>query len=106
VDKGLNAIDGHMGRRVRMRRLMLDFTQAQLADALGLTYQQVQKKRRAPTASAPAVFSSSRTSFTYGCRFSLTGRRESFISRSSLKPGRQYRGTSLIFSRRPTASLL
>jgi transcriptional regulator with XRE-family HTH domain len=43
VDKGLNAIDGHVGRRVRMRRLMLDFTQAQLADALGLTFQQVQK---------------------------------------------------------------
>jgi transcriptional regulator with XRE-family HTH domain len=43
VDKGLNAIDGHVGRRVRMRRLMLDFTQARLAGALGLTFQQVQK---------------------------------------------------------------
>jgi transcriptional regulator with XRE-family HTH domain len=43
VNKEHNAIDGHVGRRVRMRRLMLDFTQAQLADALGLTFQQVQK---------------------------------------------------------------
>jgi transcriptional regulator with XRE-family HTH domain len=43
VNKEHNAIDKHVGSRVRMRRLMLDFTQAQLADALGLTFQQVQK---------------------------------------------------------------
>jgi hypothetical protein len=36
---------------------------------------------------------------------SLKERRASFISRSSLKPGRQYRGTSLTFSRRRTALL-
>jgi transcriptional regulator with XRE-family HTH domain len=43
VNKGRNAIDNHVGSRVRMRRLMLDLTQMQLADALGLTFQQVQK---------------------------------------------------------------
>jgi transcriptional regulator with XRE-family HTH domain len=40
---GLNPIDGHVGSRVRMRRLMLKMSQATLADALGLTFQQVQK---------------------------------------------------------------
>lgn len=35
--------DKHVGSRVRMRRLMLDLSQTQLADALGLTFQQVQK---------------------------------------------------------------
>jgi transcriptional regulator with XRE-family HTH domain len=43
VNKGHNAIDKHVGNRVRMRRLMLDLTQIQLADGLGLTFQQVQK---------------------------------------------------------------
>ena len=32
----------HVGSRVRMRRLMLDMTQTQLGDALGLTFKQVQ----------------------------------------------------------------
>jgi transcriptional regulator with XRE-family HTH domain len=40
---GLNPIDGHVGSRVRMRRLMLKMSQATLADGLGLTFQQVQK---------------------------------------------------------------
>jgi transcriptional regulator with XRE-family HTH domain len=36
-------IDKHVGRRVRMRRLMLGMSQTKLGDALGLTFQQVQK---------------------------------------------------------------
>ena len=40
---GPNPIDKHVGRRVRMRRKMLAMSQTQLADALGLTFQQVQK---------------------------------------------------------------
>jgi transcriptional regulator with XRE-family HTH domain len=35
--------DRHVGRRVRMRRKMLAMSQKQLAEALGITYQQVQK---------------------------------------------------------------
>jgi transcriptional regulator with XRE-family HTH domain len=38
-----NPIDKHVGSRVRMRRLMLGMSQQKLADALGLTFQQVQK---------------------------------------------------------------
>ncbi len=38
-----NPIDKHVGSRVRMRRLMLKMSQSELADALGLTFQQVQK---------------------------------------------------------------
>jgi transcriptional regulator with XRE-family HTH domain len=38
-----NSTDKHVGSRVRMRRLMLDMSQTQLGDALGLTFQQVQK---------------------------------------------------------------
>ena len=39
----INPIDKHVGSRVRMRRRMLDMSQTDLANALGLTFQQVQK---------------------------------------------------------------
>jgi transcriptional regulator with XRE-family HTH domain len=35
--------DKHVGSRVRMRRMMLGMSQEKLGDALGLTFQQVQK---------------------------------------------------------------
>ena len=38
-----NPTDRHVGARVRMRRLMLDMTQTELGNDLGLTFQQVQK---------------------------------------------------------------
>jgi transcriptional regulator with XRE-family HTH domain len=38
-----NPVDEHVGRRLRMRRLMLDLSQTAVAAALGLTFQQVQK---------------------------------------------------------------
>ena len=36
-------VDRHVGARIRMRRLMLKFPQMQLSDALGISFQQVQK---------------------------------------------------------------
>jgi transcriptional regulator with XRE-family HTH domain len=36
-------VDKHIGSRVRARRVMLGMSQEKLADALGLTFQQVQK---------------------------------------------------------------
>ena len=38
-----DAVDRHVGSRIRMRRLMLGLGQAKLADQLELTFQQVQK---------------------------------------------------------------
>jgi transcriptional regulator with XRE-family HTH domain len=38
-----NSIDKHVGGRVRTRRMMLKMSQTALGDALGLTFQQVQK---------------------------------------------------------------
>src|SRR3979411_826877 len=38
-----NPIDKHVGSRLRMRRMMLGMSQEKLGDALGLTFQQVQK---------------------------------------------------------------
>ncbi len=36
-------VDVHVGRRVRMRRTLLGMTQTSLGEAIGLTFQQVQK---------------------------------------------------------------
>ena len=41
--KSPNPIDKHVGSRVRMRRMTLSMSLEKLGDALGLTYQQVQK---------------------------------------------------------------
>ncbi len=41
-----NPTDKHVGARVRMRRIMLAMSQERLADALGVTYQQVQKNEK------------------------------------------------------------
>ena len=39
-------VDTFVGNRVRMRRLMLSMSQTTLADAIGVTFQQVQKYER------------------------------------------------------------
>jgi transcriptional regulator with XRE-family HTH domain len=41
--KAPNPVDRHVGSRVRMRRRMLAKSQGRLGDALGITFQQVQK---------------------------------------------------------------
>ena len=43
MKKTPNPTDKHVGSRVRMRRMMLNMSQEKLGDALGLTFQQVQK---------------------------------------------------------------
>ncbi len=46
LEKTPAAVDVHVGARVRMRRRFLGLTQQTLAEALGLTFQQVQKYER------------------------------------------------------------
>jgi transcriptional regulator with XRE-family HTH domain len=38
-----NPIDKHVGARVRMRRMLIGMSQEKLGEALGLTFQQIQK---------------------------------------------------------------
>ena len=40
---GMHPTDTHVGQRVRMRRLMLGMSQSHVGDALGITFQQLQK---------------------------------------------------------------
>jgi transcriptional regulator with XRE-family HTH domain len=43
VQKSASPIDRHVGARVRMLRMMAHMTQEKLGEALGITFQQVQK---------------------------------------------------------------
>jgi transcriptional regulator with XRE-family HTH domain len=43
LKKATNPIDRHVGARVRMQRMMLGMSQEKLGEAIGLTFQQVQK---------------------------------------------------------------
>ena len=41
--KSASAVDKHVGSRVRMRRMLIGMSQEKLGEALGITFQQVQK---------------------------------------------------------------
>lgn len=57
-----NPVDIHVGGRVRMRRKFLNLSQSDLADAIGLTFQQVQKYERGTNRiSASKLFEIGRT---------------------------------------------
>ena len=43
VKKNPNPVDVHVGRRVRMRRVLIGLSQEKLGEHLDLTFQQVQK---------------------------------------------------------------
>lgn len=45
-DRQPNPVDVHVGTRVRMRRSLLGISQEKLAEAVGLTFQQIQKYER------------------------------------------------------------
>lgn len=45
-DNEPNPVDVHVGNRIRLRRTILHITQQQMAEMLGLTFQQIQKYER------------------------------------------------------------
>ena len=47
TETGPNPVDRHVGLRIRMRRKELGMSQERLAEAVGLTFQQIQKYERA-----------------------------------------------------------
>jgi len=47
AEQGPNPIDRHVGLRIRMRRKELGLSQERLGEAVGLTFQQIQKYERA-----------------------------------------------------------
>jgi transcriptional regulator with XRE-family HTH domain len=46
MDNSPDPIDIHVGRRLRLRRTLLGLSQEQLANAVGVTFQQIQKYER------------------------------------------------------------
>ena len=49
-------IDAHVGNRMRMRRMMLGMSQEKVADAFGISFQQVQKYEKGMNRIGPADF--------------------------------------------------
>ena len=41
--RGPTAVDTHVGRKIRARRMFLQMSQTEIADAVGITFQQIQK---------------------------------------------------------------
>jgi len=56
-----NPIDVHVGNRIRLRRTLLGISQTVLADALGLTFQQVQKYEKGTNRVSSSRLSAFRT---------------------------------------------
>jgi transcriptional regulator with XRE-family HTH domain len=52
--KAPDAVDAYVGGRVRKRRQMLNMSQGKLADAIGLTFQQVQKYEKGTNRMGPS----------------------------------------------------
>lgn len=46
LNKSPDPVDVHVGRRLRLRRTLLGMSQEQLANAVGVTFQQIQKYER------------------------------------------------------------
>ena len=46
TSRGPLPVDAHVGARIRLRRKILGLSQSRVAEALGLTFQQVQKYER------------------------------------------------------------
>ena len=49
MSKAHNTFDKYVGSRVRMRRIMLGMGQEKIGEALGLTFQQIQKYEKGTT---------------------------------------------------------
>jgi transcriptional regulator with XRE-family HTH domain len=76
--RSADPIDKHVGTRVRMRRLILDMSQEKQGDALGLTFQQVQKYEKGTN----RVSAGRATYLTY-----LAGPRTVLLRRLTARPG-------------------
>ena len=44
--RGPTAVDSHVGQKIRARRMFLRMSQTEVADAVGITFQQIQKYER------------------------------------------------------------
>ena len=86
--KAPNPIDKHVGSRVRMRRMMLAMSQEKLGDALGLTFQQVQKYEKGTNRIGASRLSADRA-YPSSAGFVLLRRRAHH--RDGLAPGRHSR---------------
>ena len=107
--KAPNPIDKHVGSRVRMRRMMLGMSQEKLGDALGLTFQQVQKYEKGTNRIGASRLQQISTNPAGSGGVLFRGRARSSPASSSRRRAcrrRPRRPMCRTFSRPPTASPL
>ena len=88
-----NAIDKHVGSRLRMRRMMLHMSQEELGQAFGLTFQQVQKYEKGTNRRVPV-----------GCSTPLTSSKYLYLSFSKGRPVNRRRTAPLRHHHMSTSS--
>lgn len=54
IDRTPDPIDRHVGNRVRARRIVLGMSQSELADVVGVSFQQIQKYERGDNRISPS----------------------------------------------------
>jgi transcriptional regulator with XRE-family HTH domain len=101
---GIHPTDSHVGKRVRMRRMMLGMSQEMLGDALGVTFQQVQKYENGTNRISASRLQHISQILQVPAAFFFEGvpRR---AAGAMHKPTLRFRNTYQIISPRPTGSI-
>ena len=99
--KSPNPIDKHVGGRVRMRRMMLDISQGTLGEALGITFQQVQKYEKGAATESVQAFAAHYPCPIPKCGLSCSSRRRTGVSGSAEDRGRTLRCLTMYLNSSP-----
>jgi transcriptional regulator with XRE-family HTH domain len=88
-ETGPNPVDRHVGLRIRMRRKELGLSQERLADAVGLTFQQIQKYERAANRVSASKLWELAQALQVGISYFYDGLAEMALDRGTAREGMQ-----------------
>ena len=102
--KAPNPVDKYVGSRVRMRRIMLGMSQEKLGEALGLTFQQIQKYEKGTNRVGASRLQQISEILQVPVSFLFDGGPSGIVKRRACPPRALRRPISPISSRHPRAS--
>ena len=101
--KAPNPVDKYVGSRVRMRRIMLGMSQEKLGEALGLTFQQIQKYEKGTNRVGASRLQQISEILQVPVSFLFDGGPSGIVKRRGFRPRAPRRPISPISSRLPRA---